>query len=574
MKRKTLLVTITLFFVSSLLLIWSGEGHKNSKYRVLLIGMDGGSWDILRRLASENRIPNIRKLIDNGSAGYLNSILWRKRTTGGYGYFSPIVWSSIATGKLPNKHGVEDFKLPLPSTSNFRMGYGEKAEPSYPTLVFPFNNKDRMILRIRAKAPPRIQQLRLQAYLNKDPIGLCQLTEQYSEHSFEIPPQSITYGENQITFGYSENTQVSGNYVGADIEFLRVYNSAGQEILDYHPARNKKLFVQGWIFEPLRQFTLASSYHFRTNTLWEILSNFNKKVAVVGWWATWPAYRVNGYLVTNQVGLHGERSGRNFLKVLPHLTYPPEFVQEITPLYQPKETMVPEFNKLFFEMGRCPCVGSLQERIVLTRFWQDKYFGDIAGLLLSKKQNFDLFAVYFRGTDTMAHQFIGFSENMELLRNECGSFDSCDLDDLHRALDNYYRFVDQQIGKILAHQGKNTITMIVSDHGEAAAGKKGTHQNNGFIIVAGPGIRRSTLTASVLDITPTILYLLDLPVAQDMDGQVLKQTLQPGILMTKDLSYIDSYDRILRNKKASVVIDRELEEQDTEELKALGYIND
>jgi arylsulfatase A-like enzyme len=78
----------------------------------------------------------------------------------------------------------------------------------------------------------------------------------------------------------------------------------------------------------------------------------------------------------------------------------------------------------------------------------------------------------------MAHQFIGFSENPGLVEEDCGNMAGCDVDRLRLALGNYYSFVDFQIGEIVKRLGKNTITMIVTDHGEVAAGNKGMHQNN------------------------------------------------------------------------------------------------
>lgn len=573
MKRKTIFYTFIISIFLGTALLWFGETRSTGGYRVLLIGIDGGSWDILRRLASQNKVPNMKRLIESGSAGYLDSLAWRKKTTGGYGYFSPIIWSTIATGKLPSKHGIEDFKLPLPSSVAFRMGYQQNQEPVFSSLHFPFTNRDAMVLSIRARAPSKIKQLRLQIHLNNRPIGVCQLQEQYSTHDFKIPPELVSYSENTLTFSYSENRRIADNFVGVEVEYLRVHHSSGQEILDYHPVRNKKLFKQGWLNDPPTELTQASSYHFRTRTIWEILSNFQKRLAVIGWWATWPAYKVNGFMVTNHVGLHGERSGHNFLNKLPDLTYPADYIDEIKPLYLPKERMAPDFSNRFFELGKCPCVGFIQERIVLTRFWQDKYFGDIARQLLREKGKFDLFAIYFRGTDTMAHQFIGFSENPGLVEEDCGNLTGCDVDRLRSALGNYYSFVDFEIGEILKRLDKKTITIIVTDHGEAAVGNKGMHQNNGFIIISGPGIRKTEVKASVVDITPTVLYLLDLPVAQDMDGTVLKNVFERELLLNKPLRYIDSYDRMVPGHTIKIEVDQELDEQDTEELKALGYIN-
>lgn len=574
MKRKFFVIALLFSALLGSLLIWTGESRSSSRYRILLIGIDGGSWDIIRRLASENRIPNLQRLMERGSSGYLDSVNWRTKTQRKLGYFSPVVWSSIATGKLPSKHGVEDFQLPVPGSMQFRMGYNEEAPPASPELVFPFNTRDRMDLVMSARAPNKLDRVELQVFLNDRLAGTCILKPEFTTCHVSLDPGFLRWQENRLSFRYDQTRNFGLNHVGADVDYIRIFGSDGQQLHDYSPARDRDYFLQGWITEPTRELALASSFHMRTLTLWEILSSFHKRVAVVGWWATWPAYKVNGYLVTSHVGLHGERSGQaNFLS-LPKLTYPEKFIDEVVPLYQPKEAMIPEFGKRFFKMGECGCIGSRQEHIVLERFWQDAFFSKISQKLLDKKDPFDLFAVYFRGTDTMSHQFIGYSENEEILQNECSGLPGCDLDRIRNALFNYYSFIDAQIGEIMQRTDRKTIVFVITDHGEFAIGRQGTHKNNGFIISAGPGVRKINYqSASTLDITPTILYLLDLPVAQDMDGKVLTEGFDRKLLLEKQISYIDSYDRLIPGHSQQVIVDQKLEEQNSEELKALGYIN-
>ena len=42
----------------------------------------------------------------------------------------------------------------------------------------------------------------------------------------------------------------------------------------------------------------------KVKALWNILSDKQKKVAVVGWWATWPAEDVNGAMVSDHLCYH------------------------------------------------------------------------------------------------------------------------------------------------------------------------------------------------------------------------------------------------------------------------------
>lgn len=78
MKRKRILYALILSVLFGAALLWFGETQSPVRYQVLLIGVDGGSWDILRRLASQNKVPNMKRLTETGSAGCLDSLAWKK----------------------------------------------------------------------------------------------------------------------------------------------------------------------------------------------------------------------------------------------------------------------------------------------------------------------------------------------------------------------------------------------------------------------------------------------------------------------------------------------------------------
>ncbi len=82
--------------------VWTcaGAGEK-ARHKVLLIGVDAGEWDVLGPLLDQKRVPTFARLRDGGAAGKLRSLEPLTK--------SPIIWASIATGKVPMKHGVSDF---------------------------------------------------------------------------------------------------------------------------------------------------------------------------------------------------------------------------------------------------------------------------------------------------------------------------------------------------------------------------------------------------------------------------------------------------------------------------------
>lgn len=68
--------------------------------KVLFIGIDAAAWDIITPMVQNGLLPNLDHLMQNGSYGRLGSMLPT---------LSPVIWTSIATGKVKEKHGINDF---------------------------------------------------------------------------------------------------------------------------------------------------------------------------------------------------------------------------------------------------------------------------------------------------------------------------------------------------------------------------------------------------------------------------------------------------------------------------------
>ncbi len=90
---------------------------EKKKRRLILVGMDALDLRIMQKLLDRGELPNFRKLLKGGTSGVLRSM---------YPMLSPLIWTTIATGKLPDEHGILDFvqkdaagKL-VPITSNMR----------------------------------------------------------------------------------------------------------------------------------------------------------------------------------------------------------------------------------------------------------------------------------------------------------------------------------------------------------------------------------------------------------------------------------------------------------------------
>jgi hypothetical protein len=76
----------------------------------------------------------------------------------------------------------------------------------------------------------------------------------------------------------------------------------------------------------------------------------------------------------------------------------------------------------------------------------------------------------------------------------------------------------------------------------------GTHAGapDGFLLAVGDGIKAGAVVSngSVLDVTPTILYLMGLPVARDMEGRVLTEIVEEDFARAHPVTFIPSYESL------------------------------
>lgn len=69
--------------------------------KVLVIGLDGATPDLVDRWVGENKLPHLKQLIQRGVYGKLKST---------YPPISPAAWTTFATGYNPGQHGTYDFR--------------------------------------------------------------------------------------------------------------------------------------------------------------------------------------------------------------------------------------------------------------------------------------------------------------------------------------------------------------------------------------------------------------------------------------------------------------------------------
>jgi hypothetical protein len=235
----------------------------------------------------------------------------------------------------------------------------------------------------------------------------------------------------------------------------------------------------------------------------------------------------------------------------------------------------------------------------------DLTYHELAKDLLEERKDdpFDLFMVYYGGTDVLAHRYFRWAYPEKFSSKPTEQ----QMAAYGHVLPSYYRAFDKMLGELVDRAPADANVIVVSDHGMHAVhpkkpftgnlppGETGGRRLSGghhtappaCIVAAGPQIIKPTqpldlqqLAAGtiprmgrVLTITPTILHILGIPSARDTKSRPSKQILDPAFLEAHPVGRVDTHTP--KGWKVSVV-DVNMEERDEnarrEQLRTLGYI--
>ena len=165
-----------------------------------------------------------------------------------------------------------------------------------------------------------------------------------------------------------------------------------------------------------------------------------------------------------------------------------------------------------------------------------------------QREPWDFMGVYFDGIDHFCHGFMRYHPpRLSWIPEE-------DFELYQHVINGVYQFHDMLLGVLLRLAGEDTTVILMSDHGfhsgdlrprmlpNEPAGPADEHRGFGMLAMRGPGLRQDELIhgANLLDITPTVLTLLGLPVGRDMDGRVLTAAFESPPVVEQ----INSWDEV------------------------------
>jgi len=546
--------------------------------RILVIGLDGATLDLVGPWSRGGYLPNLSQLMQRGGAGRLRSVL---------PVLSPAAWASFSTGVNPGQHGIFDFVQRLPHSYHFRLTTASDLKAPSLWRLLSDVGKRVVIINVPMTYPPESvngvmitglgtpdrqiftyprelsQRLRARGYqVNKNVFyrpgsediflkAVYDITRQVADTALDLLKQEpwdffmVVFRESDEMAHFfwkhmdvqhpEHNPRKDGAYANALLNYYRyldevighIIRTAGPNVnvmvMSDHGAGPlyKDVFLNEW----LHQQNLL-----RTRRRRKILASVGLTRANV----SWLLQRVR--LITFERWLRSV-VGEKISLLPPHER--PVFPDIIDWSYT-RAFSFGYHGQIFLNVrGREP-----------------------AGIVDPGKEYTQLRTQIEQALWEMVDSEDGLPVASDVIPREAvfhGPYSDAapDLIVIMRNLAYITRH-----GYEFAHQSGQVFS-------RPNTFESGSHRLDGLLIVAGPDfLRRGEMpTYSILDLAPTILHLLGLPVAQHMEGKVLVDMLVPARRHLAELDYIQS-----RQDAGRQFLTEEEEREVMERLRNLGYL--
>jgi predicted AlkP superfamily phosphohydrolase/phosphomutase len=189
-----------------------------------------------------------------------------------------------------------------------------------------------------------------------------------------------------------------------------------------------------------RKIEYVNSRHY-SDTLWDLASSAGLRVGVLNVPMTWPALKINGYMVTGLMTPSLERDW----------TWPPELAAELL-------AAVPGYHVFSFDSARQGSPHRDPDGF-LDRMAGISQNRTKAALHLLQKEPLDLFMIHFQATDVVQHVLWGYLDQDH-------PYFSPRIRD--KVFQRFYRCLDEQLRIVQAAfqaAGGDCLTLVISDHG-------------------------------------------------------------------------------------------------------------
>jgi len=521
--------------------------------KVLIIGLDGATWDILMPLIKEEKLPTLEKLVKNGCYGELESTI--PPVTGG-------AWLSLATGKTPGKTGIIDF-----------LNRKNKSPKLYPTSSADF--KDHSFWDYLSKASKKVGIFNYPMLFPPYKVSGFMISGLGSSPDDNISyPQSLKEELEQVAGKY----EIYVNYHNKKYENLDLFIKDIYEFLDkfekwvYYIVKNKKwdvLFlvfsVTDWMHHifwrhvdeshPLYDPRTSPEYKEKFIEFWkrigEIIGNIlqmipeNTIIFLVSDHGFGPNDQtfnlakwllMKGYLVKK----------RNIKKIFKKYLYTTATIIANTPIRKcfPGKTQktigsvlrTTIIDEIDFEKSKAYCLG---HTIPFGAIYINAS-NEIERVEIKSKLIQDLMSI---SEDIKKEVEVQVYEPRKLYLGKKVDF----LPDIILTINNWRCVIIE-----------DNFDRPLFEEKPFSTRHTGSHRLNGLFLAYGPGIKRGQeVDAKIYDIAPTILHIFGLPIPNDMDGGVLMEIFEEDSEFAKRKpKYVDPsyYEKKQEGEKLKKII--------------------
>jgi predicted AlkP superfamily phosphohydrolase/phosphomutase len=285
-----------------------------------------------------------------------------------------------------------------------------------------------------------------------------------------------------------------------------------------------------------------ASNTWRARPLWSIASNAGVRVGIVRWPLTYPAEEVNGFIVSDR-----------FHQLVGSIA---EFDRAASPRdalgwVEASFSELPNTSDSQAAAIQLAAGGSPEESALR----RDRGYS-AAMANLAAEMGPRLTALRYEGLDIVGHYYLRYTQP-PVFRDPPDE----ERRRFSQAIDRYYGYIDSELSAMLDRIAPGDLLVVVSGFGmqplnpiKQAIGRilrnpdfTGTHEHapDGFLMAYGSAVEpgRRPQRGSIVDVTPTVLYFLGLPVARDMDGFARADLFNRAFTADRPIVFIPSYSK-------------------------------
>lgn len=296
---------------------------------------------------------------------------------------------------------------------------------------------------------------------------------------------------------------------------------------------------------------VASNFERRVKTFWEVAEQAGLRTGVVNWWATWPAPEPGGLLVSDRGILRLERGGPLDAEIAP-----PALYERLSGRWQGiRETATRAARERFggSAPGAGPAAPADPDAVLARSAELDSSMMQLADAVAADAA-LDLLVVYLPGLDVAQQALLG---------GDMSAPAPSELDLRLAALQRYYGFL-HALTRATIGRASDRRVFLVTQPGRL-------HQGTGILAALGPGLQpHASVPGSVVDVAPTILHALGVPISRELDGRVVTGLFRPDLLGQHPVREVEAYGP--RGPVTAARGGAPLDQEMIDRLRSLGYV--